>query len=1165
MKNTHRILWIILCVVLLCVLLPRSPALAVEDNTGACGAHLTWTLNPETGALTITGSGAMYSWSSSGEVPWSSSAYLIKTVSLPSGLTGIGNYAFYWCSKLTKITIPGSVTSIGNSAFASCSGLTSVTIPSSVSLIGDHAFAWCTKLSEVNIPDGVTAIKDWTFGQCTALRAVSIPSSVSSIGESAFYSCTALSSVTIPSSVTRIGDSAFISSGLTSVTIPNGVISIGKYAFASCPALSSAAVSSSVTTVGEYAFTQNPKLQKITVNSANPSFSSSGGALFNKNLTELICVPGGLQGSFTVPDSVTKIRAYAFFGCSSLSQILVDAGNTAYLSENGVLYTKNLTRLICCPAGRQGACQIPDTVTVIDAYAFYGCQKLTSVTIPDGVTAVKDYTFYDCRTMTSASLPASLRTIGKGAFYGCKKLSLSQLPLGVTEIGTQAFNGCAALTSVTLPHSLTAIGSYAFASCDNLSSLTVPKSVKTIENAAFGYKALTVYGFAGSAAETFTRQYAQYGMTFVSVAAPTVSVQPKSVTALAGDTAVFTVSVPGSGPLSYQWQQRKIGTTKWLDLPEGKAARLEIRAYTDRDGRQYRCVIWNSVASVTSEAAELTVVSPPTVTQQPASVSVVAGETVSFTVAAKGDGTLTYQWQQLKPGETAWTAAENGTAQTLEVIAYANRDGRKYRCVIRSPYASVISDEAELEVITKPVVTLQPASVTAAAGSTAVFSVTVSGHGTLSYQWQQLKSGETAWTNADNGRGQSLEVIAYANRDGRKYRCVITNAAGSVTSSAAVLTVISPPKFTEQPASVTVVEGGSAAFTAAVSGSAPLNWQWQQLKPGETEWTNADNGKSSTLAVKAYANRDGRKYRCVVSNAAGVATSAPAVLTVLTLPRITKQPQDAVVQAGDTAVFSVTVTGAEPLQYQWQQLKVGETKWANAENGTASTLSVIGYTNRNGRQYRCVIRNVTGTVTTEAATLVVKLHSDCPCEFADIPAYGTTEHAAVDWAFSTGVTNGVDAHHFGTERTVTRGQAVTFLWRASGSPEPASQNNPFTDVKESSYCYKAVLWAKENHITSGTTETTFSPNGTCTRGQILTFLYNAAGKPHPTIQNPYSDVPEGKYYTEPAVWAYETGIEKGEGGLFGAGADCSRVAVVTYLYRYLTGNGRLKLRPDEMN
>ena len=159
---------------------------------------------------------------------------------------------------------------------------------------------------------------------------------------------------------------------------------------------------------------------------------------------------------------------------------------------------------------------------------------------------------------------------------------------------------------------------------------------------------------------------------------------------------------------------------------------------------------------------------------------------------------------------------------------------------------------------------------------------------------------------------------------------------------------------------------------------------------------------------------------------------------------------------------------------------------------------------------------------------------------------------AVLWAVDKDITSGTSATIFDANKNCTRAEMVTFLWRAAGKPEPTNRMNPFTDVKEDSYYYKAVLWAVENGITKGTSDTTFSPNDTCTRGQTATFLYRYAGSPAVNGRNYFNDVNETDYYYDAVVWAASEGITTGTSATTFSPADfCTRGQIVTFLYRYL--------------
>ena len=238
--------------ILLSILLLLLPLIAWADDSGTCGANLTWTYNETTKTLTISGSGEMENYSLS-SAPWYNYRQNILNAIVEKGVTSIGSYAFRYCSSLTSVTIPNSVTSIGDDAFYDCYGLTSVIISditawfrivfntsrSNPLCFAKHLFLNNNEISNLIIPDGVTSIGNYALYCCSSLTSVTIPNSVTTIGDDAFYECSGLTSVNIPNSVTSIGDYAFYGcSGLTSVIIGSNVSIIGNGAFNGCSSLS---------------------------------------------------------------------------------------------------------------------------------------------------------------------------------------------------------------------------------------------------------------------------------------------------------------------------------------------------------------------------------------------------------------------------------------------------------------------------------------------------------------------------------------------------------------------------------------------------------------------------------------------------------------------------------------------------------------------------------------------------------------------------------------------------------------------------------------------------------------------------------------------------------------------------------------------------------------
>ena len=195
--------------------------------------------------------------------------------------------------------------------------------------------------------------------------------------------------------------------------------------------------------------------------------------------------------------------------------------------------------------------------------------------------------------------------------------------------------------------------------------------------------------------------------------------------------------------------------------------------------------------------------------------------------------------------------------------------------------------------------------------------------------------------------------------------------------------------------------------------------------------------------------------------------------------------------------------------------------------------------------------------TTQMRTVVIPAvgcdgGSTCPSlHFTDRPAADNWAHIPIDWAVVNGITRGTTKTTFSPTASCTRAQFVTFLWRTMGSPEPELTENPFVDVRMDSYYYKAVLWAYENGITAGTTKTTFSPDKSCNRAQVVTFLWRMEGCVEPAItEAPFEDLKPTAYYMKAVLWAYEKGITTGTSATtFSPDRSCTRAEAVTVLYR----------------
>lgn len=453
----------------------------------------------------------------------------LKTViiSSGSGVTSIGERAFYNCTGLTSVTIPDSITSIGEYAFNDCSGLTSVTIGNSVTSIGGGVFSYCSGLTSITIPDSVTSIGNYAFEYCKELASVIIGDNVTNIGDYAFKECKNLASVTIGNSVIDIGTDAFKDCyKLIEVINKSNIMITAGY--------------SGNGYVGYYAKIIHTGESKI-VNRNNYLFITIGDINYliryvGAETATAVSLPENYNGNNYV------INSSAFRDCSNLIGIM-----------------------------------IPDSVTSIGDYTFYNCKSLTSVSIGDKVTNIGAYAFYDCKSLISVTIGVSVTDIGMYAFRDCDKLvevinrgSLN-IPAGSSDYGyvsyyaktvhsgvskivnegdcqfitgddgkhylfnyvgketklivpqnyngekyiisTYAFNNCKSLISVTISDGVSNIGEHAFYNCRYLNSVVLSKRVTSIAKSAFAGSYLQNVYYGGTANDwkkiSFTGNYAE--------------------------------------------------------------------------------------------------------------------------------------------------------------------------------------------------------------------------------------------------------------------------------------------------------------------------------------------------------------------------------------------------------------------------------------------------------------------------------------------------------------------------------------------------------------------------------------------------------------------------------------------------------------------------------
>ncbi len=531
---------------------------------------------------------------------------------------------------------------------------------------------------------------------------------------------------------------------------------------------------------------------------------------------------------------------------------------------------------------------------------------------------------------------------------------------------------------------------------------------------------------------------------------PAIVSQPLAQSTLAGNSAVFSISAAGFPAPTFQWQRLPAGTDSWSSLTDNATylgtgtATLTVNSTTiAMSGDQFRCLATNGVSpDAMSNAVALTVQINPSIASQPVAQTVNVGSSAVFSASASGVPSPTFQWQRLPAGSGIWanlteSAPYNGTITAILTVNATTTvmNGDQFRVVVTNPVGNATSNAAALTVQSPPTFTSQPISEIVSAGNSAVFSVAVSGVPPPAFQWQRLPGGNGTWANLTESATYvgtttaNLNVNAVTSAmSGDQFRVIISNVLNSVTSTAATLTIQSPPAFTSQPLSQTATAGTASVFTASTTGAPSPAFQWQRLPAGNGTWANLTDSApysgsaTATLTINATAiAMNGDQFRLFLNNAAGNATSNVATLTIQTAAAFTTQPTAQTVTVGSNAVFTAVVSGLPPPALQWQRLPSGSTIWANLTEGggfagtTTAILTVNGTTAAmNGDKFRLVITNALNSATSNVVALTV-----------DSPPSFTTEPTSV---------------------IVLMGHNATFTVAASGNPTPNLQWKVKTSV-----------------------------------------------------------------------------------------------------------------------
>ena len=451
--------------------------------------------------------------------------------------------------------------------------------------------------------------------------------------------------------------------------------------------------------------------------------------------------------------------------------------------------------------------------------------------------------------------------------------------------------------------------------------------------------------------------------------------QPQAVTTEIGKKVTFSTRAAGSTP-SYQWYHKKVGASVWTKWEGKSSATVSATSNESWNGMQVRCTVTDSSgATVNTKAVTVTVNIPLSITQQPQSVETAAGESVTFTIAAKGTG-LTYQWYYKKADASDWVKWNGHTAASVSSTANESWNGMQVKCTVADSSGEKAESEAAVVTLVNQNGTIQqleitqhPQSVTAHVGDTVKISVRAVGSG-LSYQWYFRKEGAN-WTKWEGKTSPDISADANESWSGMQVRCMVADSSGYMENSdAATVTMDISLQITQQPQSVTAGVGETVEFAVKASG-AGLSYQWYYKKVGAS-WTKWPGHTTASTSAVSNDSWNGMQVRCQVTDERGnTENSETATITVMIPLAVTQQPQSVTSYIGDTVKFAVKASGSG-LSYQWFYRKSGASSWTKWPGHTTATTSAISNDSWNGMQVRCAVTDSNGsTIHSEAATVTL--------------------------------------------------------------------------------------------------------------------------------------------------------------------------------------------------
>ena len=1069
--------------------------------------------------------------------------------------------------------------------------------------IGDDAFYNMTG-TEVTLSEGLTYIGAGAFGYSTC-KTIKIPASVTRLDKEALHGDFTSITFAEGSKLESIGTRAFYTCNITELTLPNTVKSLGSTIFDGCDKLKSVVIPASVTDIQTDTFDEyfdadaNDGLGNVTF-AEGSIFRLQDGVLYDsENLIRVL----DWQENVVVPEGIKYIGADAFNAYSTQTPNNMETLKSITLPESLVSIGKNAFQ--ACK--KLESISIPQNVTELGASAFLGCTSLKTVTIQGPIKEL-DQTFSGCTSLETITLPDSLEIIGTNTFAKTKIKTFDFS--NIREIGNGAFEATG-IKSLTNADRLERIGQKAFNDCTSLEIVILPETVKELPTSCFrdcGIKLMVLPAALESLGSSSIRDsFAQDGsLIMLGTTPPTIKTpfgssgsKPESLavyypavadaaykenaSALVGenDNGGYALDLTDASMIlasAAKAADANTLTLKTVTVPEG----MTLTAASDKENVATVAVSEGNlvVTGVAEGTADITATlkvgdyvvledtCTVTVTAEGAVIPSVEEPDVQLDKSITGDDDKKAVEAAAKSVEADKTISDAAKSEADKLTNNASEKERLEQAA--KDKGLTVGDDEQVTLYTQSFLEIKAESIEKQDND--ISKITLN----ITPKVQVVAS--TATNSAD------IDIKTTENEDGNAV--VVKDPEPLTITTSSEITVQLPASFANNPVYVKheASNGGTYFYTANADNTGKITFTSQHgFSPFTFSLTNEavaevdDVGYPSfQAAVDAAEDND---TVTVLKNEDLTATISGSSRTITvenkTGDKINVSINGETFQVADNATHKYTYTrpssgggssGSTRYTVSVEDADNGTVKVSPSRASKGSTVTITvkpdeGYeldklvvTDKNGDKVKLTdkgdgkytFKMPSSKVTVEATFAEIGTEPETPV-FTDVST-SAYYYDAVMWAVENGVTEGTSAATFSPDMSCTRAQIVTFLWRANGSPVVDYAMN-FTDVPADAYYADAVRWAVSKGITSGTSAATFAPDMTVTRGQTVTFMYRAAGAPA-VSGGSFADVAADAYYADAVAWAVKEGITSGTGGnSFSPDAPCTRGQIVTFLYR----------------